>query len=113
MEFTCLWSMWLQKVGSELNPISNSLRKLRGRRCYIWFSISKASNWYGGADGTILRFIQSVLDPLQQTLADGCHLTRETGRSISKSGFSDVKLSMTSLSSASIINPQLFGIACK
>ncbi|KAM5567234.1 hypothetical protein ABKV19_015373 [Rosa sericea] len=64
-------------------------------------------------DGTTLRFIQSVLDPLQQTLADGCHLTRETGTDISRSGFSGVELSMTSLSSTSIINPQIYGIACK
>ncbi|XP_061989684.1 uncharacterized protein LOC133708241 [Rosa rugosa] len=64
-------------------------------------------------DGTTLRFIQSVLDPLQQTLADGCHLTRETGTNISRSGFSGVELSMTSLSSTSIINPQIYGIACK
>lgn len=64
-------------------------------------------------DGTTLRFIQSVLDPLQQTLADGCHLTRETGNNISGSGFSGVELSMTSLSSTSIINPQIYGIACK
>ncbi|PRQ40756.1 putative phosphatidylethanolamine N-methyltransferase [Rosa chinensis] len=64
-------------------------------------------------DGTALRFIQSVLDPLQQTLADGCHFTRETGTNISRSGFSGVELSMTSLSSTSIINPQIYGIACK
>ncbi|KAG6397734.1 hypothetical protein SASPL_143904 [Salvia splendens] len=31
------------------------------------------------ADGTLLRFVQGILDPLQQTVADGCHLTRHTG----------------------------------
>ncbi|TQD92326.1 hypothetical protein C1H46_022124 [Malus baccata] len=29
-------------------------------------------------DGTILRFIHNVIDPLQQTLADWCRLTWET-----------------------------------
>ncbi|XVE91514.1 hypothetical protein REPUB_Repub01dG0016400 [Reevesia pubescens] len=39
-------------------------------------------------DGTILKFWQNVLDPLQQTVSDGCHLTRETGKYISTAGFS-------------------------
>lgn len=61
-------------------------------------------------DGTILKFLQSVLDPLQQTLADGCHLTRETGKDISAAGFSNVELSMVSLSNASFINPHVYGV---
>ncbi|POO03510.1 Methyltransferase type [Trema orientale] len=64
-------------------------------------------------EGTTLRFIQSILDPLQQTLADGCHLTRETGKHISDAGFSNLKFSMAFLSSASLINPHIYGIACK
>ncbi|PON54136.1 Methyltransferase type [Parasponia andersonii] len=64
-------------------------------------------------EGTTLRFIQSIFDPLQQTLADGCHLTRETGKHISDAGFSSLKLSMAFLSSASLINPHIYGIACK
>lgn len=32
-----------------------------------------------------LRQQQDLLDPLQQQLADGCHLTRETGRLIKDS----------------------------
>uniref|UniRef100_A0A2P2K2H1 Methyltransferase type 11 domain-containing protein n=1 Tax=Rhizophora mucronata TaxID=61149 RepID=A0A2P2K2H1_RHIMU len=64
-------------------------------------------------DGTILRFLQSVLNPLQQTLADGCHLTRETGKVIYEAGFSSVDLNMAHLSSASLLNPQVYGIARK
>jgi hypothetical protein len=82
--------------------------------------LSKSSEWddffcycCGGADGTVLRFLQSVLDPLQQTLADGCHLTRKTGMKISESGFSGVELSMASLSNAFFINPHIYGLASK
>lgn len=64
-------------------------------------------------DGTLLKFWQSVLDPLQQTVADGCHLTRQTGKNISEAGFSDVKLSNALLSNASLINPHVYGIALK
>ncbi|KAJ8760933.1 hypothetical protein K2173_021971 [Erythroxylum novogranatense] len=64
-------------------------------------------------EGTILRFIQGVLDPLQQAVADGCHLTRETGKDIYKAGFSNVDLNTAFLSSASIVNPQVYGIARK
>ncbi|KAH7515970.1 hypothetical protein FEM48_Zijuj10G0084700 [Ziziphus jujuba var. spinosa] len=64
-------------------------------------------------DGTSLRFIQSVLDPLQQTVADGCHLTRETGKNIFEAGFSYVQLNMAFLSNASLISPHVYGIASK
>ncbi|XP_058777350.1 uncharacterized protein LOC131651689 [Vicia villosa] len=64
-------------------------------------------------DGSFLRFLQRVLDPLQQTIADGCHLSRETGDSISKAGFSSVELDMATLSNATFINPHVYGIANK
>ncbi|XP_022724927.1 methyltransferase-like protein 7A isoform X2 [Durio zibethinus] len=65
-------------------------------------------------DGTILKFWQSVLDPLQQTVADGCHLTRETGKYISTAGFASLELSMASLYNApcSLISPHIYGVAC-
>ncbi|XP_050905680.1 uncharacterized protein LOC127119487 isoform X2 [Lathyrus oleraceus] len=64
-------------------------------------------------DGTFLRFLQGVLDPLQQTIADGCHLSRETGESIAKAGFSSVELDMAILSNATFVNPHVYGIAKK
>ncbi|GLU09433.1 hypothetical protein SLE2022_334600 [Rubroshorea leprosula] len=64
-------------------------------------------------DRTIHKFLQSILDPLQQTLADGCHLTRETGKDISAAGFSNVELSMAFLSNASLLNPHIYGVARK
>ncbi|KAM3373737.1 thiol S-methyltransferase METTL7B isoform X1 [Capsicum galapagoense] len=63
------------------------------------------------ADGTVLRFIQGLLDPLQQTLADGCHLIRKTGKDITEAGFSDVDIHQAVLSTASLINPHIIGIA--
>ncbi|KAH0460713.1 hypothetical protein IEQ34_011376 [Dendrobium chrysotoxum] len=64
-------------------------------------------------DGSFLRFTQSILDPLQQFFADGCHLTRETGEQISHAGFSDVNINMTSVPTISILSPHVYGIACK
>ncbi|XP_002522459.2 putative methyltransferase-like protein 7A [Ricinus communis] len=64
-------------------------------------------------EGTFLRFVQNLLDPLQQTVADGCHLTRETGKKISEAGFSGVDLNTTFLSKTAFINPQVYGIASK
>ncbi|KAJ9187466.1 hypothetical protein P3X46_002921 [Hevea brasiliensis] len=64
-------------------------------------------------DGTLLRFLQNILDPLQQTVADGCHLTRETGKKINEAGFSGVELSTAFLSNAAFVNPQVYGIASK
>ncbi|KAL6513918.1 hypothetical protein OROHE_019374 [Orobanche hederae] len=41
-------------------------------------------------DGTILGFVQRILDPLQQTVADGCHLTRHTADNIARIGFASL-----------------------
>lgn len=55
--------------------------------------------------------MQNVLDPLQQIVFDGCHLTRTTGSNIIGAGFSNVDLNMASFSSLAFINPQVYGIA--
>jgi len=64
-------------------------------------------------DGTPLRFWQNLLDPLQQFVSDGCHLTRETGEVIRGSGFSDASINMTYVPSVSLISPHVFGTAYK
>ncbi|KAJ3700572.1 hypothetical protein LUZ61_004277 [Rhynchospora tenuis] len=64
-------------------------------------------------DGTILRFVQGVLDPLQQFVADGCHLTRETGKQIAAVGFSRISLNNAFLKSVSLFGPHVYGVACK
>ncbi|XP_010551421.1 PREDICTED: methyltransferase-like protein 7A isoform X2 [Tarenaya hassleriana] len=63
-------------------------------------------------DGSALRFVQNVLDPLQEIVADGCHLTRRTGDSISEAGFSGgAEINKVSLSSVSYISSHVYGIA--
>ncbi|KAJ1423662.1 S-adenosyl-L-methionine-dependent methyltransferase [Sesbania bispinosa] len=62
-------------------------------------------------DGTFLKFLQRVLDPLQQTVSDGCHLSRETGNNICRAGFSNVELDTAFLSNAAFVNPHVYGIA--
>lgn len=64
-------------------------------------------------DGTFLKFWQNVVDPLQQVVSDGCHLTRQTGNNISEAGFSSVELGNAFLSNASLISPHVYGIAHK
>lgn len=63
------------------------------------------------ADGTILRFVQGILDPLQQIVADGCHLTRNTGTDIARAGFKSLDINQASVSTLSIISPHVYGIA--
>ncbi|KAL3823954.1 hypothetical protein ACJIZ3_019983 [Penstemon smallii] len=62
-------------------------------------------------DGTLLRFVQGILDPVQQTVADGCHLARNTADNIANAGFSGIDVNQAVLSSASLINPHVYGIA--
>ncbi|KAF0935221.1 hypothetical protein E2562_031258 [Oryza meyeriana var. granulata] len=64
-------------------------------------------------DGSFLRFVQGAFNPLQQFVSDGCHLTRETGEIIREAGFSSLDLNTTCLSSAFILSPHVYGVACK
>ncbi|CAN6280004.1 unnamed protein product [Urochloa humidicola] len=64
-------------------------------------------------DGSLLRFIQGAFDPLQQFVADGCHLTRKTGENIRDVGFSSLSLDSVRLSNAYIISPHVYGVASK
>uniref|UniRef100_A0A0C9RUW6 TSA: Wollemia nobilis Ref_Wollemi_Transcript_12036_1431 transcribed RNA sequence n=1 Tax=Wollemia nobilis TaxID=56998 RepID=A0A0C9RUW6_9CONI len=63
--------------------------------------------------GTLKRFGQNFLDPLQQFVSDGCHLTRETGKIIKESGFSNADVNMTSIKGAFVMSPHVFGTAYK
>ncbi|CAE5963564.1 unnamed protein product [Arabidopsis arenosa] len=63
-------------------------------------------------DGSFLRMVQNVLDPVQQVVADGCHLTRPTGESIIKAGFNGgVDINKASLTSFYHLSPHIYGVA--
>ncbi|XP_009403153.3 uncharacterized protein LOC135666455 [Musa acuminata AAA Group] len=64
-------------------------------------------------DGSLLRFMQGLVDPLQQFVSDGCHLTRETGKQISEAGFSRVSLQAAFLRTVPLFSPHVYGIAYK
>ncbi|CAG7904179.1 unnamed protein product [Brassica rapa] len=63
-------------------------------------------------DGTFLRMVQNVLDPLQQVVADGCHLTRSTEDYLLEAGFKGgVDINKVSLSAFYHLSPHLYGVA--
>ncbi|KAF3520977.1 hypothetical protein DY000_02063444 [Brassica cretica] len=63
-------------------------------------------------DGTFLRMVQNVLDPLQQVVADGCHLTRSTEDYLLEAGFTGgVDINKVSLSAFYHLSPHLYGVA--
>ena len=59
----------------------------------------------------LTRVSQTVLDPLQQLLADNCHLTRDTGRLIEEAGFASVDVQQFEVDGASLIAPHVSGVA--
>ncbi|MQL80793.1 hypothetical protein Taro_013240 [Colocasia esculenta] len=63
------------EVGNCIKPllsVSKVKRVLKPGGLYIFIEHVAAK------DGSLLRLLQEVLDPLQQLVGDGCHLTRET-----------------------------------
>ncbi|CAL9240026.1 unnamed protein product [Arabidopsis halleri] len=66
-------------------------------------------------DGSFFRHVQNILDPLQQVVADGCHLTRNTDLYISAAGFDGgTEINNTAIYSFPwIIRPHVYGAAYK
>lgn len=63
-------------------------------------------------DGSLLRLVQNVLDPLQQVVADGCHLTRHTGEYILEARFNGgADINKASLPSLAYISSHVYGVA--
>ncbi|WZZ06523.1 hypothetical protein YC2023_092444 [Brassica napus] len=63
-----------------------------------------------GEDGSFLRLVQNVLDPLQQVVADGCHLTRCTGDYILEARFNGgADINKASLSSLAYLSSHVYG----
>jgi SAM-dependent methyltransferase len=58
-----------------------------------------------------LRLLQHILNPLQQATADGCHLDRDTLKSIQSAGFANVDASSFVVPGLGLIGPHVAGIA--
>ncbi|CAN8239067.1 unnamed protein product [Cochlearia groenlandica] len=81
-------------------------RILKPRGMYIFIEHVAAK------DGSFLRLVQNVLDPLQQVVADGCHLTRDTGKYIVEARFNGgLDIEKATISSSSYISPHVYGVA--
>lgn len=62
----------------------------------------------------LVRLEQTVLNPLQQALAGGCHLTRDTHAVLESVGFQQLQLERAQLQGiGSILAPHIWGIAVK
>lgn len=60
---------------------------------------------------TFLQLQQRVLDPLQQWLADGCHLTRDPLPAIGGAGFASVEALHLEVEGMGLIAPHVAGVA--
>ncbi|KAG0583747.1 hypothetical protein KC19_3G160000 [Ceratodon purpureus] len=63
-------------------------------------------------EGDSLRFWQGLLDPVQQLVADGCHLKRDTLGFIEAAQFASVDARRVTVNGASLIGPHVVGSAC-
>lgn len=61
----------------------------------------------------LLRAAQTVLSPLQQALADGCHLTRDTLSQVERAGFAQVDADRFVVDGLSYLGPHVAGVAIK
>lgn len=66
----------------------------------------------GNAEGDSLRFWQKLLDPLQQLVADGCHLQLDTLSLIEAAQFASVNAERVNVNGISLIAPHVVGSAC-
>jgi hypothetical protein len=62
-------------------------------------------------DSSTLRFWQNLLDPVQQLVADGCHLSRNTLGLIEAAGFTSLDVKSMRVKGLSLISPHILGTA--
>lgn len=66
---------------------------------------------YAPTDRRLLRAAQTLLNPLQQVLADGCHLTRDTLGEVERAGFATVDADTFVVQGLSYLGPHVAGVA--
>ncbi|XP_010551424.1 PREDICTED: methyltransferase-like protein 7A isoform X2 [Tarenaya hassleriana] len=98
----------LCSVSDVAQTLSEIKRVLRPGGAYLFIEHVAAE------DGSILRFVQNVLDPLQQVVMDGCHLTRRTGEYILEAGFNGgQEINKISVHSIPHVSSHVYGVAHK
>lgn len=63
--------------------------------------------------GTIHRFIQNIFNPLNRIMVGNCHINRENGKIIERTGFSNLSLSCERAMSSIGPLPYIWGVAIK
>lgn len=59
----------------------------------------------------LLRSAQQILTPVQQLLADGCHLNRNPLKSLQDAGFDSIDYQYFDVPGMSVIAPHISGVA--
>lgn len=93
----------MQSVESALNEVKRVLRP-GGKVLFI-------EHVYAPDNHLLLRLGQQVLNPLQQLLADGCHLTRDPEPLMAPAGLTVTQSRRFLVEGESLIAPHVAGIA--
>ena len=98
----------LCSVKNQQEALTEAMRVLRPGGKFLFIEHVLAPEDQQG-----IRFFQKLLTNLhlQQTLADGCHLNRETLAAVKQAGFKYVDAMRFTLDGFSVIGPHVAGIA--
>jgi len=58
----------------------------------------------------LTRLAQAVFDPLQQVVADGCHLTRDTAAAVEAAGWDVARLERLTIPGIAFLGPHIAGV---
>lgn len=92
---------------SDVNASVKEMRRVLKPEGKVYF----LEHIFASEDKKLIQFGQKILNPVQQLLADGCHLTRNPLKAFQMAGFENLQTQTFQVPGLGVLSPHISGIA--